>query len=92
MDSKDIGELKNKQGAINKVASLLNDGGRFVLSIDKNQNDYIEYGNRKIPIYPDSAEKTAQYIKNVGLTIQNQYETEFAYIFVARKTPDYISH
>lgn len=30
--------IKNKQAALNKVAALLNDGGRFVLSIDKNQN------------------------------------------------------
>lgn len=77
--------IKDKQTAINKVASLLNDGGRFVLSIDKNQNDYIEYGSRKIHIYPDSAEKTAQYITNAGLTILNQHDIEFATIFVAQK-------
>ena len=84
--------IKDKQKAISKVSSILNDGGRFVLSIDKNQNDYIEYGSRKVHIYPDSAEKTAKYIANSGLTILNRYETEFAYVFVARKTPDYISH
>lgn len=84
--------IKDKQKAISKVVSLLNDGGCFVLSIDKNQNYYIEYYSRKIHIYPDSAEKTAQHITNARLTVINQYETEFAYIFVARKIPDYISH
>lgn len=77
--------IKNKQRAIKKIASLLNDGGHFVLSIDKNQNDYIEYGSRKVHIYPDSAEKTAKYITNAGLTILNQHDIEFATIFVAQK-------
>lgn len=77
--------IKNKQRTLNKVASLLNDGGRFVLSIDKNQSDFIDTGTRKIKIYPDTPNAMAGYIKNAGLTILNQYDTEFATIFVGQK-------
>lgn len=77
--------IEDKQKTVNKIAGLLNDAGRFVLSIDKNQSEYIDTGTRKIKIYPDTKEKTVEYIKAAGLTILNQYDTEFAKIFVARK-------
>ncbi len=78
--------IKNKQRAVNKIAGLLNDAGRFVLSIDKNPSEFIDTGTRKIRIYPDTADAMAGYIKTAGLTILNQYDTEFATIFVAKKT------
>lgn len=77
--------IEEKQTAINKVAALLKDDGKFVLSIDKNQSEYIDTGTRKIKIYPDTKEKTVEYIKAAGLTILNQYDTEFATIFVVQK-------
>lgn len=77
--------IEKKQTAINKVATLLKDGGKFVLSIDKSKSEYIDTGTRKIKIYPDTREKTVEFIKAAGLTILNQYDTEFAKIFVARK-------
>ena len=45
--------IEDKQTAINKVASLLNKNGVFVLSVDKNQSDYIDMSTRKIKIFPD---------------------------------------
>ena len=77
--------IEDKQKTVNKIAGLLNDAGRFVLSIDKNQSEYIDTGTRKIKIYPDTKEKTVEYIKAAGLTILNQYDTEFATIFVVQK-------
>ena len=77
--------IREKQECINKVYSLLNPNGRFVLSIDKSQNEYIEYGNRKIDIYPDNPTDTKGYIINSGLTILDFIEIEFAYIFVGLK-------
>lgn len=46
--------IEDKQSTINKVYSLLKLGGRFVLSIDKNQDKYIDLGTRKIAVYPDN--------------------------------------
>lgn len=75
--------IKDKQAAINKIKSLLNSGGRFVLSIDKNQSDVIEYGTRKIRIYPDRKENIAEYIKQSGMNLIKVFETEFAHIFIS---------
>ncbi len=75
--------IKDKQAAINKIKSLLNSGGRFVLSIDKNQSDVIEYGARKIRIYPDRKENIAEYIKQSGMNLIKVFETEFAHIFIS---------
>lgn len=77
--------IENKQRAVNEIAGLLNDAGRFVLSIDKNQSGFIDTGTRRIKIYPNNAAAISGYIKAVGLTILKQYDTEFAKIFVARK-------
>ena len=77
--------IKEKQKSINKVYSLLNSKGYFVLSIDKNQSEYIDYGERKIKIYPDNPDNTKEYFINSGLTLLDCIETEFAYILVGLK-------
>lgn len=77
--------IEDKQKAINKVVDLLKDGGRFVLSIDKNQEGFIDTGTRKIRIFPDTPEEIKTYIANSGLLLLECYETEFAHIFVATK-------
>ncbi|MCH5198347.1 MAG: class I SAM-dependent methyltransferase [Oscillospiraceae bacterium] len=76
--------IADKQKAIEKIAGLLNDEGRFVLSIDKNPSEFINTGTRKVKIYPDNADVTAKHIETAGLTIINQFDTEFAAIFVAK--------
>lgn len=45
--------IEDKQTAINKVAALLKDGGKFVLSVDKNKDGFIDTGTRKITVFPD---------------------------------------
>lgn len=77
--------IKEKQAAIDKVAALLSDGGEFVLSIDKNQDEYIDTGVSKIKIYPDTPNGISSCIKNAGITIEDFFETEFAYIFCAKQ-------
>ena len=77
--------IKNKQAAINKVKSLLNSGGRFVLSIDKNQSDTIDCGTRKIKIYPDRKEDIMRYINRSGMRLIKVFETDFAYVFVTER-------
>lgn len=77
--------IEDKRSAIQKVENLLNPGGRFVLSIDKNQQTEIDYGSRQITIFPDTPEGTTAFITEAGLTIEKQFETEFAVIFAARK-------
>lgn len=77
--------IENKQRAVNKITGLLNNAGRFVLSIDKNQDGFIDTGTRRITVFPDTPAEMKTYIANSGLLLLEHYETEFAHIFVAKK-------
>lgn len=77
--------IEDKRAAVLKTADLLNAGGRFMLSIDKNRQTEIDYGNRKILVYPDKPEKILSLLTETGLTVEKQFETEFAVIFAAVK-------
>ena len=76
--------IEDKSSALKKVASLLSDYGRFVLSIDKNQGEYIEIGTRKLKIYPDTPESIKENILSAGMSFIKEFQTEFAYIFVCK--------
>ena len=77
--------IEEKQRAVNKIFSLLENGGRFVLSTDKNPSDTIDAGFTKIKVFPDKPDDTMMYIEKSGLHIEEHYETEFANVFVAEK-------
>ena len=77
--------IKEKQKAINKVFDLLNTNGIFALSVDKNQDPVIDIGESVISVYPDNPDEIKKHIIQSGLTITEQYETEFAHIFIAQK-------
>lgn len=77
--------IKDKRGAVNKVAELLSDGGRFVLSLDKNRSEFIDTGTSRIKIYPDDPNILEKYIKAAGLAVLRRYQTEHAVIIVSSK-------
>ena len=74
--------IKDKRTAIQKVADLLNTNGRFVLSISKEQQTIIDYGNRKLNVYPDTSEEIKAIFNETDLIIEDFFETDFAFIFV----------
>ena len=77
--------IEDKLSAINKTASLLKKGGLFVLSLDKNQSEFIDLGTRKIKIYPDTPEKIREFISQTELIVTEEFETEFAYVTISKK-------
>lgn len=77
--------FRDKQAVMNKTAGLLKNYGRFVLSVSKDQADTIEYGSRKIRIFPDGFNEIRAQIENSGLHLLQTVETENAYIFVSEK-------
>jgi len=77
--------IKDKLCAVEKIASLLSDNGLFVLSIDKNQGEFIDMGTRKIKIYPDNPANICDCIAKAKLKLINQFETEHAYVIVSKK-------
>lgn len=77
--------IAEKQAAVWKISRLLTEIGRLVISIDKNQSEFIDMGSRKIRIYPDHPSDISEYMKNAGLFPEKIIETEFAYILTAAK-------
>lgn len=47
---------------------------------------FIDTGMRKITVFPDTPAEMKSYIENSGLLLIEQFETEFAHIFIAEKT------
>ncbi len=72
--------IENKKSAILKIKSLLNPSGRAVISIDKNQSEYIDMGSFKTKIYPDNPEKMKILFEEIGFKNIKITEIEFAYI------------
>lgn len=77
--------IEDKQKAINKAAALLKGGGKFVLSVDKNQNGFIDIRTRKITVFPDKPAEIKACISNAGLVLVDRSETDFSHIFKAQK-------
>ena len=77
--------IQDKLSGIQKIASLLNNDGLFILSIDKNQNEFIDMGDRKIKIYPDNPNDIRSYLSISKLKIINEFETDHAYVMVNTK-------
>ena len=77
--------IEDKRFAIKKIASLLNNEGRFVLSIDKNQSGFIDMGMRRVKIYPDNPIDIYNYLLEAKLDLTAQFETEHAYVMIAIK-------
>ncbi len=77
--------IQDKLLAIQKIATLLTNNGLFVLSIDKNQNEYIDMGVRKIKIYPDNPNDIRGYLSITKLKIITEFEADHAYVMVSTK-------
>ena len=73
---------------LDKMKTVLEIGvgtGRLAVKTIPLCNEYINYGDRKIKIYPDNPDDTKEYFINSGLSLLECIETEFAYIFVGLK-------
>ena len=82
--------ISEKQKAYNLIEKLLAPNGKFVLSIDKNQDDFIDIGTSKIKIFPDKLSNIEDYVSNANLKLSEHYETEFAHIFVCEHVSNII--
>ena len=77
--------FENKEQVISKVEYLLNKGGVFGLSIDKNQQDYIDMGTRTLKVYPDTLDNIKTLIEAINMSVIRVMETDNAYIIVSSK-------
>ncbi|MCM1168259.1 MAG: class I SAM-dependent methyltransferase [Ruminococcus sp.] len=77
--------FEDKQNVIHKVDKLLERNGVFCLSIDKNTDNHIDMGSYKLRVFPDNVDDIKRFIGLTDMSIANQYETEFAHIFLCTK-------
>ena len=77
--------FKDKRAFFAKVNFLLNPGGLFCLSIDRNQSRYIDMGSRRLRVYPDALKPTLNAIEKSGMRISEHHETAMAHIIVCTK-------
>ena len=77
--------FEDKRSVIVKIDTLLNKGGVFCLSIDKNQDEYIDVGTRKLKVYPDTPDNMTMLIEKTNMNVSDVFETESAYIIVSNK-------
>ena len=77
--------IREKDRAIQKAYALLAPGGRFVLSIDKNQSEWLECGSRRVKLFPDDPEETLKRMKRADFRVEACDEVPFAYIFTGCK-------
>ncbi len=77
--------VEEKRKAIMRAYELLDFDGKFVLSIDKNQNQVIDTGYSKIKIFPDTPENIEKEMCFAGFKDINRIETELAFILTGQK-------
>ena len=77
--------FQDKPLVIDKISALLNDSGLVCLSIDKKQSEWIDFGNRRIRVYPDTPEKIAALAEQASLKVKKAVEIENAHIVVLVK-------
>lgn len=65
--------IKDKKEAIHKTYKLLNKKGRFVLSIDRSQDNEMVYDTRKLKTYPDNVDNIKKLLNDSGFVIKKQY-------------------
>lgn len=77
--------IREKKKAIGKVAQLLKENGRFILSIDTSRQKFLDCGERSLRLYPDSPQKTEKYLRVATFSLIEKIQTEAACIFVVKK-------
>ncbi len=77
--------FENKYIVIDKIYNLLATNGICVLSLDKNQNNILNYGTRQVKIYPDDPEEIISILTNCGFHKIEKYEIEFSYLIKAER-------
>lgn len=58
--------IQDKKLALKKMTELLKDKGVLVISFDNTQSNYLDYGTRKIKIYPTDVELIIEYLKELN--------------------------
>lgn len=78
--------IEDKEKALSNVFDLLKNNGLFVLSIDKNQQDFIDTGYSKIVVYPDNPTDICKILVTLGFVKILAKEIDNAYVITAERS------
>lgn len=77
--------IQNKAAAVRKIAQLLAEGGRTVISLDKEQSNVLDMAVRQVRTYPDDPFVITALMESAGLRVLETRETERAWLIAAGK-------
>ena len=77
--------IKDKKKALNNVFNLLKNKGEFILSIDKNQQNFIDTGYSRIEVYPDNPTYISKTLTSLGFIKFKIKEIDNAYVITAQR-------
>lgn len=77
--------IQDKEYALTKIFRLLKNGGKLVLSLDKNQQTFIDTGYSKIMVFPDDSNTICGILEQIGFNNIEVKEIELSHIISAIK-------
>ncbi len=77
--------IKDKEKALINVFNLLKNNGIFVLSVDKNQQNFIDTGYSRIEVYPDNPTYIFKTLTTLRFVKSKIKEIDNAYIITAQR-------
>ena len=77
--------IKDKEKALINVFNLLKNKGEFILSIDKNQQNFIDTGYSRIEVYPDNPTYISKTLTSLGFIKFKIKEIDNAYVITAQR-------
>lgn len=72
--------IQDKEYALTKIFRLLKIGGKLVLSLDKNQQTFIDTGYSKIMVFPDTPNTICGLLRQIGFKNIDVKEIELSHI------------
>ena len=78
--------IKDKKKALNNVFNLLKNKGEFILSIDKNQQNFIDTGYSRIEVYPDNPTYISKTLTSLGFIKLKIKEIDNAYVITTQRS------
>ena len=67
------------------MAASLRAGGRLVLSIGLESNDWLDYGCRQVPLFPAPPEAYIGWLKELGCEVTAQVELVDRFVYPSGK-------
>jgi ubiquinone/menaquinone biosynthesis C-methylase UbiE len=62
--------IEHKEEVIKKIVSLLKENGIFMVSLDANPEEIVDFGNRLVKVYPSDVKLLVSILKKYGCQVE----------------------